>query len=128
MDWVFSIFADAGVQEALLGLFGVLLTIIINRAAGAFQMATGIAVERDAREALHEAIKSGVEAALERGPETGVEQIKAHAIFHARESVPDAIRILVPGEGVLDRLAVRYYRESMERLDVKMRSAAAVMG
>ena len=118
MDILTSILADAGLQEALLGLFGIILTIIINRAAGAFTAATGIAVEREAREALHSAIKSGIEAALAGGPDAGLEEIKAHAIFHAQQSVPDAIEQLVPGDGVLDRLALRYYREAMERVGV----------
>ena len=118
MDILTSILADAGLQEALLGLFGILLTIIINRAAGAFTAATGIAIEREAREALHSAIRSGIEAALARGPEAGLDEIKAHAIFHAQQSVPDAIERLVPGDGVLDRLALRYYREAMERVGV----------
>ena len=118
MDILKSILADAGLREALLGLFGILLTIIINRGAAAITAATGIAIERAAREALHSAIKSGIEAALARGPEAGFEEIKAHAIFHAQQSVPDAIEQLVPGDGVLDRLALRYYREAMERVGV----------
>jgi hypothetical protein len=118
MDILNSILADAGLQEALLGLFGIILTIIINRAAGAFQMATGIAIEKDARDALHSAIKSGVEAALAEGPDAALDTVKAHAIYHAQQSVPDAIEALVPGEGVLDRIAVRYYREAMERVGV----------
>lgn len=120
MDFLTSLLADAGLQEALLGVFGILLTIIINRAAGAFQAATGIAIEREAREALHSAIRSGVEAAIEGGPEAGMDEIKAHAVYHAQQSVPDAIAILVPGDGVLDRLAVRYYREAMERFGVRV--------
>lgn len=118
MDILRSFLADAGLQEALLGLFGIILTIIINRAAGAFTAATGIAIERDAREALHSAIKSGIEAALAGGTGAGLEEIKAHAIFHAQQSVPDAIEQLVPGDGVLDRLALRYYREAMEKVGV----------
>ena len=118
MDILRSLLADAGLQEALLGLFGILLTIFINRAAGAFTAATGIAIERDAREALHSAIKSGVEAALIRGPEAGFEEVKAFAIHHAQQSVPDKIEQLVPGDGVLDRLALRYYREAMEKVGV----------
>ncbi|WP_335946088.1 hypothetical protein [Salipiger bermudensis] len=120
MDILTSLFAEAGLQEALMGVFGILLTIIINRAAGAFQAATGIAIEQEAREALHSAIRSGVEAAIEGGPEAGLDEIKAHAVYHAQQSVPDAIAILVPGDGVLDRLAVRYYREAMERFGVQV--------
>ena len=120
MDIVTSLLADAGLQGARLGVFGILLTIIIKRGAAAITAATGIAIEREAREALHSAIKSGIEAALARGPEAGLEEIKARAIFHAQQSVPDAIEQLVPGDGVLDRLALRYYREAMERIGVGM--------
>lgn len=120
MEFLTSLLADAGLQEALLGVFGILLTIIIKRGAAAITAATGSAVEREAREALHSAIKSGIEAALAGGPEAGLEQIKAHAILHAQQSVPDAIEVLVPGDGVLDRLALRYYREAMERFGVQV--------
>ena len=120
MDILTSLLADAGLREALLGVFGILLTIIIKRGAAAITAATGSAVEREAREALHSAIKSGIEAALAGGPEAGLEQIKAHAILHAQQSVPDAIEVLVPGDGVLDRLALRYYREAMERFGVQV--------
>ncbi|WP_370045452.1 MULTISPECIES: hypothetical protein [Salipiger] len=120
MDILTSLLADAGLREALLGVFGILLTIIIKRGAAAITAATGIAIERAAREALHSAIRSGVEAALARGPEAGLEEIKAHAVFHAQQSVPDAIERLVPGDGVLDRLALRYYREAMGRAGVQI--------
>ncbi len=120
MEFLTLLLADAGLQEALLGVFGILLTIIIKRGAAAITAATGSAVEREAREALHSAIKSGIEAALAGGPEAGLEQIKAHAILHAQQSVPDAIEVLVPGDGVLDRLALRYYREAMERFGVQV--------
>jgi len=122
MDWLTTLLADQALQNALLGLFGVLLTVIINRAAGAFEAMTGMRIERDARDALHSALRSGVEAALRNGPSAGLDAVKAHAILHARESVPDAIRILVPGEGVLDRIAVRYYQEALERAGVKLPS------
>ncbi|WP_289150356.1 hypothetical protein [uncultured Salipiger sp.] len=118
MDVLNGLIADAGLQEALIGLFGIILTIIIRRTSAAFTAATGIAIEEKHQRALHSAIKSGIEAAIEDGPEAGIEQIKAAAIFHAQQSVPDAIRALVPGDGVLDRLAVRYYREAMERMGV----------
>ncbi|EPX80506.1 hypothetical protein [Salipiger mucosus] len=79
-------------------------------------MATGIAVEREFRASLKEALMSGVKAALAENPQAGLEEIRAHAIYHARESVPDAIAYLVPGDGVLDRLALRAYREAVEGL------------
>ena len=52
------------------------------------------------------------------GPEAGIEVIKHRAVRYAQESVPDAIRALVPGDGVLDRLAERYVREAMAGIGV----------
>lgn len=118
MEWLTTLLGQPELQTALISLFGILLTIIINRAAGAFQAATGIAFEEKHRRALHSAIQSGVEAALAEGPEARLDMIKAHAIYHAQQSVPDAIEALVPGDGVLDRIAVRYYREAMARVGV----------
>jgi hypothetical protein len=100
-------------QTALLTFFGVLLTFILNRATGAFQAATGIRIEEKHMRALHSAIMTGVEAAMIDGPEAGIEVIKHRAVRYAQQSVPDAIRALVPGDGVLDRLAERYVREAM---------------
>ena len=45
MDVLNGLLADAGLQEALIGLFGIILTIIIRRASAAFTAATGIAIE-----------------------------------------------------------------------------------
>ena len=120
MDWLATIFADPALQNALLALFGVLLTFIINRAAGAVEATTGIRIEQNARDALHSAIRSGVEAALAEGPEAGFDQVKTLALYHARTSVPDAIATLVPGDGVLDRIALRYYREALEAMGLEM--------
>jgi len=35
---------------------------------------------------------------------------------HLRESVPDALTALTPGDGVLDRLIERYSREAMAKI------------
>ncbi|MEN9059988.1 hypothetical protein [Ponticoccus litoralis] len=118
MEWLTTLLAMPELQTALISLFGILLTIFFKRAAGALQAATGIAIDEKHLRALHSAIQSGVEAALAEGPEAGLDMIKAHAIYHAQQSVPDAIEALVPGDGVLDRIAVRYYREAMARVGV----------
>ncbi|SDF91921.1 hypothetical protein [Alloyangia pacifica] len=124
MDFLKSILASPELVNALIGLFGLVLMLIINRGAGAIEAFTGIRIEAAAREALHSAIKSGVEAAVLEGPGAGFEVVKAHAIYHAQQSVPDAIERLVPGDGVLDRIALRYYREAMASAGVKIPEAA----
>ncbi|AKO96840.1 hypothetical protein MALG_01664 [Marinovum algicola DG 898] len=115
MDTLNIILSNAELAELLLAAIGIVLTILINRAAGAFEAATGLRIDEGHRRALHSAIRSGIEAALEDGPEAGLDEIKAASVDYAHRSVPGAIRALVPGEGVLDALALRYYREAMQR-------------
>lgn len=120
MDFLKSILASPELVNALVGLILLIVTMGVNRGLGFLEAFTGIRIEAAAREALHSAIKSGVEAALLEGPDAGFEVIKAHAIYYAQQSVPDAIARLVPGDGVLDRLALRYYREAMDRVGVQI--------
>lgn len=119
MNIITEILADAELAKLLLGAIGIVLTILINRVAGAFEAATGIRIDAAHREALHSAVQSGIEAALEEGPEAGLDEIKAHAIAYAHRSVPDAIKHLVPGDGILDDLALRYYREALQRAGIQ---------
>ena len=100
-------------------LLGLVLTIIIGFAARQITMWTGIEIEKRHREALHEALMSGAMSAIKHGPGTGLETLKAHAIAHARESVPQAVKALVPGDGVLDRIAERYVNEALAMLGVE---------
>ncbi|WP_235939748.1 hypothetical protein [Salipiger sp. PrR007] len=120
MDFLKSLLASPELVSALVSLIVLVVTMGVNRGLGFLEAFTGIRIEAAAREALHSAIKSGVEAALLEGPDAGFEVIKAHAIYHAQQSVPDAIARLVPGDGVLDRLALRYYREAMDRVGVQI--------
>ena len=60
------------------------------------------------REALHEAIQSGVASAYKFGPDVAMATVKAHVIQYLRESVPGALKALTPGDGVLDTLIERY--------------------
>lgn len=115
LDLLSEFLTNEAVQTALLTIIGAVLTFIANRAAGAFQAATGIRIEEKHMRALHSAIMTGVEAAMIDGPEAGIEVIKHRAVRYAQQSVPDAIRALVPGDGVLDRLAERYVREAMAK-------------
>lgn len=94
---------------ALLALTSIIIGFGITRGAAAIEMWTGIRIEENARDALHSAIISGVEAAL--AGDNPKDVVIQHAVAYAHNSVPDAIRQLVPGDGVLDALALRYYNE-----------------
>ena len=100
---------------AFMGLLGTILTVIIGAAAKAFRAYTGIQIEAKHRQALHEAMMSGVEAAITHGAGEGMRTIKQLAIAHAYRSVPDAMRALVPGDTVLDTIAERYAVETLNR-------------
>ena len=54
MEFLSQLFASADLQAVIVGIIGMLLTYILNRAAGAFTAATGIQIEAKHREALHQ--------------------------------------------------------------------------
>lgn len=116
MEMIHEILTSKAVITAIVGIFGTLLTMIVDRVAGAIEAATGLRIEREHREALHEAIKSGVESAYRHGPAVAVGTLRAHVVQHLRESVPDAMKALTPGDGVLDRIIERYSRDAINRL------------
>ncbi|MCA0920213.1 hypothetical protein [Pseudooceanicola nanhaiensis] len=101
---------------SLLALFGALLTWVINGAAAYIKVKAGVEIDAVHRDALHSALMTGAKAALGKGTGGGLDALKAEAIAYARESVPEAIAWLVPGDGVLDRLAERFVLEAMERV------------
>jgi len=115
MDFLSNLLASEQLLTLLLAFFGGVLTFVINRAAAAFTLATGIQIEAQHREVLHEAIKSGVESALRYGPKMAVGTMKVHVVQHLRASVPDALKALTPGDGVLDRLIDRYVLETLNK-------------
>lgn len=119
MDIILTILGSAEMQTALIAGLGVVLTALINRGAAMLEVATGIRIEQGARDALHSALKSGIEVAMAEGPEAGFEDIKRQALTYAHRSVPDAIAALVPGDGILDDLALRYYHEAMSRTGIE---------
>lgn len=91
--------AEPYILEALAGI----LAILIARAAAVARKRWGLDIEARHRDALHTAIMTGIAVAMGRGL-SGPAAIDA-AITHARASVPDAIRGLAPGAGVLENLA-----------------------
>ena len=116
MDLIKQLLTSEEFLGAIIAGIGLVLTFIINRAAAAFTLATGIQIEKAHRDALHTAIKSAVESALFHGPDVALGTLKAHVVQHLRESVPDALAALVPGDGVLDRLVERYAREALNKI------------
>ncbi|WP_108482247.1 hypothetical protein [Oceaniglobus ichthyenteri] len=116
MDIITGLLASEQVQTAIIALIGLALTIIVNRASAAFTLATGIQIEARHREALHEAIISGVESAMRHGPNEAFGTLRAHVVQHLRESVPDALKALTPGDGVIDRLIERYAAEAFAKI------------
>ena len=118
MDILGNLLTDQAFLNAIIAALGMVLTFFLNRAVGAFQAATGIRIEEKHMRALHSAIITGVESALKDGPEAGMDHIKASALSYAKQSVPDAIRALVPGDGVMDKLAERYVMERLARLNL----------
>lgn len=97
------------VFEAIMSLITLALgygTLLIRRW-------TGIQIEEKHMRALHSALRSGVLIGVERGLDK--DALVQVAKDYARQSVPDAIRYLVPGEGVLESLILAKVQEVMGR-------------
>ena len=109
MDTLFAVF-----EPHIFELVGLFLTIVIGFVSRQFYAWTGIEIERRHREALHSALMSGARVAVREGPDAAAAMLQAKAVAYARASVPDAIRALVPGDGVLDALAERYVLEALD--------------
>ncbi|MDD9740897.1 hypothetical protein PVW47_14045 [Marinovum sp. SP66] len=103
-------------EPQILEILGMIITVLIGLAAAQFRRWTGIEIEARHREALHSAIITGVKRAMRHGPDRAVQEWRDAAVTYAKASVPDAIRKLVPGDGILDSLAERYVLEQMERV------------
>lgn len=106
----------AEVLPVLLELAGLVLAAALARAAVWAQRRFGIEIEAQHRAALHRAILTGLESAIAAGA-TGGTARTALAIAHARASVPDAIRALKPGDGVLASIAAAKLRALQDGAD-----------
>jgi hypothetical protein len=115
MDFLTALLSNVDVQTAIISILGLVLTFIINRAAAAFTMATGLQIQAKHREVLHEAIITAVESGMKFGPNVGMDTLKVHVVQHLRASVPQAIDALMPGDGVLNNLIERYAREALAK-------------
>lgn len=94
----------AQVLPPLLSFLAVLVTVTLGWAARAIQKRTGIALEEKDMVALHSAITTGVQAALNKGAESDPAVIRS-AVEYAQKSVPDAMHRLKPSVEILRSLA-----------------------
>lgn len=95
-------------EPYLVSAFGVVVSALLAIATRQLTKWTGIEIEAKHRQALHEAIVSGVHSAVKHGIETGSGTFYAHVMAHVRESVPDAYKTLVRSEGVVRNIIDRY--------------------
>lgn len=93
----------ASAMPALLQFIGLILSLLLARAAEAARTRWGLQIEAAHRDALHTALMTGVRFALGRGLQG--EAAMSAAMIHARQSVPDAIAALKPSSGVLETIA-----------------------
>lgn len=93
----------------LLEAFMALVTLATGYAVHLFRRWTGIQIEERHRQALHSAIRTAVVALTERGL-TGEDLVKGVKDY-LRQSVPDALAWLVPGDSVLSTLIRSKIRE-----------------
>ncbi len=91
--------AAPGVMEVIAAL----LMFVIGWASLTLKTRLGLDIEARHRDALHSAVMSGVQAAME-GNLSG-QQAADMAVDYVRQSVPDAIRYLGAPDGVLMGLA-----------------------
>lgn len=103
----------AAILPVVLQLIAAIIGIVLARAAEVARTRWGVEIEKDHRDALHSALMSGIRAALIQGL-AGNAAVSA-AIRHASRSVPDAIAVLKPAEGVLINIAEAKLREALEQ-------------
>ena len=102
-------------EQYLLEAFSLLIGAMLSILTFYFRQWTGIQISEKHKRVLHDAMMTGATAAVVHGPQEGYQTLKRNAIRYVRESAPDAIKNLVPGDTVLDKLAERYVREAIEK-------------
>ena len=103
-------------EPYILEILGIIITAAIAFAAAQLKRWTGIEIEAKHREALHSAMMSGVESAMQNGPSKAADMLVEEANAYAKATVPDAISKLAPDNFILQRLAERYVRKALDRL------------
>jgi len=92
-------------QPLLITGVSALLSLLIGLAANTARAKFGLDIEARHREALHSALISGLQAAMKKGPQAGLDALTDEAIQYAKNSVPDAIAKLAPSGETLRDLA-----------------------
>lgn len=105
----------AALAPHILELIAAVLLAVITRLAAALHRKWGIEIEEQHRLALHQALMSGALDALRRG--LGGREAVDVAIAHARRSTADAIRMLRPADGVLEKIAGAKVAEAVAQLE-----------
>lgn len=113
MDLVLEILASEAFIGGVVAILGPWLAVIINRGAKAFTARTRIQVEAKAKADLHDAVLTGVESALRLGLRPASAAFLAHVRAHLRESIPEALAVLIPGDSVIERLVLRFTRQAL---------------
>ena len=108
MDWNTIL---AALMPILLDVLGAIVLALIGQAALWLKRRTGIEIEARHREALHQAIMTGLRAALTKSA-TPSDAI-TRSIEYAKQSVPYAIRALRPSDQILTRIATAKLEEAM---------------
>ncbi len=104
------------IEPHLIELIGAVVAAAITVASLAIRQYLGITIDAKHRDALHQALMSGAEAAVAEGFGAGIDLVKERAIEHARASVPDALKRLDPSGGVLARIATRYAQRALDQI------------
>lgn len=94
----------AEVLPPLLSFLAVVVTVALGWAARAIQKRTGIALEEKDMVALHSAITTGVQSALNKGAASDPAIVRS-AVEYAQKSVPEAMHRLKPSVEILRSLA-----------------------
>ena len=100
------------ITPAVVSLAATILTYIAVMIGGYIKRKTGLEIEAFSRDALHQALESGVELAVAkaRGDASAAGAARAELIAmivaYVKMSVPDAIKTLGPNEDLLKDLAL----------------------
>jgi hypothetical protein len=107
-------------QPQIMEIVGVLFSMVLLFLSNLARVWLGVQIEARHREALHSALLTGVQAALDQGPSAGRDVIVRQAIDYARTSVPQAIKKLGPDNFIIRKLAERYANEVLGQLSDKV--------
>lgn len=100
-------------------IIGILLTAIIGWAAAKARQKWGIDIQAHHREALHWALHTGTQLALERKL-TG-EAARSLILDYVRRSVPDALAAISPSPATLENLAESKLEEARRALTAALK-------